>query len=305
MKFGGAFRPTKIYFEMDSSLIIAFIFSAITLLVKIMISVWVYLITLKRPPVPSIEDVIENAFVLIAQFLISFGFLELVQSFVLFDNGATVYLAAIMIGSIPLCYSFLLHPLYYMFFGKTFSIEQDQAQIISMLAGKEKINIRVINKMYVNAYATGVIPFTKVILITKGALGQLTDDELQCLFYHEVGHLRKHHLFILFSVNFLFLVICMVIYLNISHWLTSLYLPPIWVGLYWGLVYGGFGLFLSGFTQRELELEADHYASVRVGKEVYQKFLINLNKLTDEGLEKWAVNYPSLSERLRNVAVHQ
>lgn len=54
-----------------------------------------------------------------------------------------------------------------------------------------------------NAMVTGVLPWMRYIVVTDRLLEALTEDEIEAVFGHEVGHVKHHHMFfyILFIVG--------------------------------------------------------------------------------------------------------
>jgi len=50
------------------------------------------------------------------------------------------------------------------------------------------------NGMLVNAAVAGFLPAHRYVFLTDGLLSQLTDEEIEAVFGHEVGHIRHRHL---------------------------------------------------------------------------------------------------------------
>ena len=50
--------------------------------------------------------------------------------------------------------------------------------------------IRIIKGKIENAFATGVFPFTKTILIGEPLCEKMTNNELKGVVFHEIGHLK-------------------------------------------------------------------------------------------------------------------
>lgn len=76
--------------------------------------------------------------------------------------------------------------------------------------------------------------------------------------------------------------------------------PGLWIALQGG-VWGGLLVVTSQLVQRKLEYQADLFAAKMVGKRAYAQTLTRLNELTGGGLEKKAINYPSLRKRIQHV----
>ena len=61
--------------------------------------------------------------------------------------------------------------------------------------------IRIIKGKIENAFATGVFPFTKTILIGEPLCEKMTNNELKGVVFHEIGHLKLGHLYKMFFLN--------------------------------------------------------------------------------------------------------
>jgi STE24 endopeptidase len=49
--------------------------------------------------------------------------------------------------------------------------------------------------LFANAMVTGFIPWLRYIVLTDRLIDELTPDEVEAVFGHEVGHIKHHHLF--------------------------------------------------------------------------------------------------------------
>src|SRR5204863_6652750 len=45
-----------------------------------------------------------------------------------------------------------------------------------------------------NAMVTGFIPWVRYVILTDRLIDELTPDEIEAVFGHEVGHIKHHHL---------------------------------------------------------------------------------------------------------------
>lgn len=162
--------------------------------------------------------------------------------------------------------------------------------------------ILIVEKKITNAFATGVLPFTKVILIGRELLNAFSELEIEAVISHEVGHLKFNHLSKMYFVNLiwtLFVVIFFQILIAPSFGNSSFFV--LLIGIYYGIFLGAGLLIISGQFQKKYEKEADRYAATIVGKETFIQTLISLNNLADKKMEKWSWNYPTLNERISNV----
>ena len=165
------------------------------------------------------------------------------------------------------------------------------------ISGKYKILI--IEKKITNAFATGVLPFTKVVLLGRDLINSFSDLELEAIVSHEVGHLKYNHLGKLYIVNILWtLLVVFIFQALVTPLLGDSRIFVLLVGLYYGIFLGAGLLIISGQFQKMYEKEADGYATTWVGKEAFIQMLISLNAISKGRMEKWSWNYPTLNERI-------
>jgi len=119
-----------------------------------------------------------------------------------------------------------------------------------------------------NACVTGITALARYVMITDGLMDALTPEEIEAVFAHEIGHIKRQHMtwYVLFAVAFL-----AVLMLGPPAAWTSATPPGLLAGLlstevvtlvvlvllYWGVAFG--------FISRRMELEADLYAADLVG----------------------------------------
>lgn len=115
----------------------------------------------------------------------------------------------------------------------------------------------------VNACVTGIIAAARFVMVTDALMNVLTQEEIEGVFAHEIGHIKQHHMvyYALFALAFfgvLFFVGSLPFFdtepdgvLSEVLSVQSLTLVAL-VVVYWGLLFG--------FVSRRMELEADLYA---------------------------------------------
>jgi Zn-dependent protease with chaperone function len=113
-----------------------------------------------------------------------------------------------------------------------------------------------------NAMVAGVVPWVRYVILTDRLLTDLTPDEVEAVFGHEMGHAKHHHMlyylgFLLGSFAFVFLL---------WSWLALyLHLPdPVakdtpWSGLPMVTMLGAYIFVVFGFLSRRCERQADVY----------------------------------------------
>ncbi len=112
----------------------------------------------------------------------------------------------------------------------------------------------------INACVTGFVKLTRYILITDTLVEALEPDEVIAVFAHEIGHVKRHHMFyyMMFAAGFL-PVTALATLPGADNWGSGLVGELL--GLAWLLtvpiVYWGVGF---GYLSRRMEAEADLYA---------------------------------------------
>jgi len=160
------------------------------------------------------------------------------------------------------------------------------------------VKIRIVNTDLINAFATGVLPFSKIILIGKPLLNNLNENELKAVVAHELGHTKKHHLFYLMIIMIIIQINIMLIY---NHTILPYFLLHKLGWLARGITFGLLIVLANeiiGFFQRKMELDADKFAAEIVGKNNIRDALEKLNKITNGKLQVKSISHPTLEVRL-------
>src|SRR5262249_44676299 len=112
------------------------------------------------------------------------------------------------------------------------------------------------NGAVANAMVAGIIPQVRYVVLTDRLINDLTPDEVEAVFGHEVGHVKHHHMafyltFILISIGMLSGIATL---LRLDEWFKSnedmAILPMI------GIL-GGYIFVVFGFLSRRCERQAD------------------------------------------------
>jgi len=118
-----------------------------------------------------------------------------------------------------------------------------------------------------NAGVIGPLPFLRYVLLTDVLVSRCTEEEVEAVFAHEVGHIRRHHLafYFLFAVAFFCFYVNLVDLVALSGRVGPLtdvlglqMTPPqavvmlLFAVAYWALVFG--------FVSRRMEQQADMFS---------------------------------------------
>lgn len=230
-------------------------------------------------------------------FFIIFWGLELLFSSLLLSEMIMNIILFLTIAIVP-SYEYLISPL--ITTRNENLVEINSSQRIKNTT--DKIKIFKIKKEFANAYAIGVLPNTKSVIISEDLLREMNPLELDGIISHEIGHLKKNHLFkIYLSALFALLI----------GYLSSFYIYPIIENSNYNIhilravhisfVYGLPMWIIPALFQRKFEYQADAYAAKIVGKENYINSLKKLDKMANGAVTKGGITHPSLKKRIQNI----
>lgn len=214
-------------------------------------------------------------------------------------NVNYILISIFLIALIP-TYAFLVTPLYYLYLTKKYVTDERLTKIV--VDGKLDYNIRLINAKVSNAYATGILPFSKTILIGKPVSDSLSDDQLKSIIYHEIGHLKNNHLEKLYLLSVIIVSLSYFIFLIRSRisFLNNEYIDVLSVGIC-GALLGLLIWYVPGKIQYRFEFSADLFAAKMNGKHNLIDALNRLDTLSDGEVSKGGLTHPTLEKRIKNL----
>lgn len=160
--------------------------------------------------------------------------------------------------------------------------------------------IKNINDDIINAYAIGVIPFSKTIMLGKPLLDHMDFQELKCILLHEVGHLKYNHLLIKFNAALIDSAATAYFWVYIFPLIKIFGYNFLNVAIA-GVTIGGFQVVFLGLVQRAMEYKADLFSARYFGAEEYARALSKLNEISAGKLEKDSLTHPPLEKRIAYV----
>jgi len=135
-----------------------------------------------------------------------------------------------------------------------------------------------------NACILGPLPWLRYVLLSDVLVQHWTEDEIETIFAHEIGHARHHHIafYVVFAMAFFCFYVSLVDVLSVSEWveplgnLTGLQITTrqslvmlVFACFYW--------VFVFGFISRRLEQQADQFSLAATDKP--EAFISALRKL--------------------------
>ncbi|QES87408.1 M48 family metallopeptidase [Rhizosphaericola mali] len=158
-----------------------------------------------------------------------------------------------------------------------------------------------LNEKVINIYATGVLDSSKKILVGKDLLELADIDTLHGLIWHELGHLKNNHLCKVFIINSICTLLYFILWFKLGPKIYSSPCAPLFVALLGGFL-GVVMVIIPEYFRKKYEIQADQFAAQNFGKNNYAGVLNKLNEMTNGGVEKGNVYYPTLKERLAAIS---
>ena len=158
--------------------------------------------------------------------------------------------------------------------------------------------------LFANALVTGFVPWVRYIVLTDRLIDELTPEEIEAVFGHEIGHIKHHHL--LFYLAF-FLSSFLLLGLlwestreSTKDWFTLDDTLTSFVKL--GLL-AGYTLAIFGFLSRRCERQADLYGSQTVSTDAFINALEKvaaINGIPRDRAGNWLVSWqhPTIAQRV-------
>ncbi len=116
-----------------------------------------------------------------------------------------IFFAALLIS-----FNFIVYPFLMLLRKKKYKSSPHYEKLIHLFF-KDRIQVKILNENITNAYATGVVPQMRFILLGRTLLERMNEEEVKHLLFHEYAHIKYKHILILFSTN---LIVCIL-------WVTS------------------------------------------------------------------------------------
>ncbi|MGV4439377.1 M48 family metallopeptidase [Ornithobacterium rhinotracheale] len=264
-----------------------------------LLSFLVYFISYKKIKLPDLFDVKSAILGLVSSFvLLIFFFLSLNILSAKNIEESTLNIFLFFIIAIFPTYEYFIQPIF-LLYSNDLTRAKELEQKNKFLNGYK---VFISNNSFANAFAFGVIPSTKAIIISKDIVENLQEIEIAAILAHEAGHLKKNHIFKLYLISLVGLLF---------GYLTSFYFYPIFQkypdyihvlrGLHGGFFYALPIWLLTSYSQRFLEYEADKFSSKKTSKKLIISALKKLDDLSNGKISSGGITHPSLDKRIKNI----
>jgi STE24 endopeptidase len=223
-------------------------------------------------------------------------------------DGTLAYLICIFI------YGFLLYafsPLLLRFIWTSKPLDSpEMSKRIQRLCRKAGIRVREVRVLetssgkVANAMVSGLFPFYRYIFFTDYFLTHFSSEETETVLAHEIGHIKKGHLWFNLGLVFIWIVASHFVYKGVepifkAAGLSMIYFYLIWIFLFLGVI--------TKFVSRRFERQADIYSVELTGE--LETYISALTKLTEinfstkkwTGFDRLLKTHPDLEGRIKNL----
>ncbi len=174
-----------------------------------------------------------------------------------------------------------------------------------------------------NALVTGFVPWIRYVILTDRLIHDLTPEEIEAVFGHEVGHIRYRHLFFYLAFFVVSFILLGFVWENAAEWVrTERPLDALqqWVSANYDdaeieeflatvssfcklLLMAAYTLLVFGYLSRRCERQADLFGSSTVSTAVFINALekvADINGIPREGSGNWLVSWqhPTIGQRV-------
>jgi Zn-dependent protease with chaperone function len=264
-----------------------------------LLSLLVYFISYKKIKLPDLFDTRSATLGFISSFvlLLFFFYLLDVLSTKKIDESILNIFIFFIIAIFP-TYEYFIQPIFLLYSNNLTRAEELEKKNHFL----KEYKVFISKKYFANAFAFGVIPSTKAIIISKDIIDNLQELEIGAILAHEAGHLKKNHIFKLYTISLIGLLV---------GYLTSFYFYPIiekypeYVhflrGLHGGFFYALPIWLLTSYSQRFFEYEADRFSSEKTSGKLIISALKKLDALSKGKISSGGITHPSLDKRIKNI----
>lgn len=203
-----------------------------------------------------------------------------------------------VIVSLTISYSFFIAPIFYLWRKKDFV--RDTA--LEKELQEEGFNFKILfsDAFSSNAFCTGGIPNAQLIIVANNLRDHLSKEELKAIIYHEIGHHKRYHIFKLFAVSVVIILIVLTLYRFMLESGLSTGVEVLMVVAI-GTVQGLMIYYIPAKFMFHMEYQADLFAKKHNGEEAVKNALVRLDEISEGKLTKGNITHPNLEKRIRNL----
>ena len=207
-------------------------------------------------------------------------------------------LVMVVLVSLTISYAFFIAPIFYLWRKKDFV--RDTA-LEKELQG-EGFNFKILfsDAFSSNAYCTGGIPNSRLIIVANNLRDHLRREELKAIIYHEIGHHKRYHILKLFFINVAVMLIAFYLFRYILEMGLNTGVEVLMVAVI-AAVQGLMIYYVPAKFMVHMEYQADLFAKKHCGEEAVNSALVKLDEISEGKLTKGNITHPNLEKRIRNL----
>ena len=163
--------------------------------------------------------------------------------------------------------------------------------------------------LFANALVTGFIPWVRYVVLTDRLIDELTPEEIEAVFGHEIGHIKHYHLFFYLAFFLSSFVLLGLVWESIKDVLRPHLQDDARELLKTISSFGKLGLlavytlFVFGFFSRRCERQADLFGSHAVSTDAFINALekvASINGIPRDRAGSWLVSWqhPTIAQRI-------
>ncbi len=174
--------------------------------------------------------------------------------------------------------------------------------------------------LFANAMVTGLIPWIRYVVLTDRLIDELTPEEIEAVFGHEVGHVKHHHLLFYLVFFLTSFIILSVVWDTLKSWISleeikaAIFDLPYVGADVWELLkmlssfgklflLAGYTLFCFGLVSRRCERQADLFGATTVSTEAFINALEKvaaINGIPRHRSGNWLLSWqhPTIAQRV-------
>lgn len=163
---------------------------------------------------------------------------------------------------------------------------------------KETIPVYICKSNVKNAFTTGILPFSRIIVLGQPLILGMSENEISAVIAHEYAHIKYRHLLKIYFVS----ILCAFLYMYCMNEAHRFFTAGSWTFF---LFAGGFSGLIMGIIpsiyKKHCEYQADAFAALNVGSDLMISCLIKLDELTDGAITRGNSSHPNLKKRIKNI----
>jgi Zn-dependent protease with chaperone function len=170
--------------------------------------------------------------------------------------------------------------------------------------------------LFANAMVTGFVPWIRYIILTDRLIEELTPDEIEAVFGHEVGHIKHHHLLFYLAFFLTSVILFSVLWDAAGEWMTGDSIQKALAGVPYMdagdvndtmamlssfgklALLGPYMLLFFGYLSRRCERQADLFGAQTVSTDTFIGALEKVADINGIPRDRFSWLHPAIDKRI-------